>query len=194
MKRIIIPILIGLISFYQPIYAEDTLTAKVTTDLNVREQPDKNAKIVDVLKQGQVIEVSECEKSDWNKVSFDDYEGYVYNKYLVSNKDPEFDQIEEFDESEPAISIADFQYVGIFSWNGWQWTYYLMSQFPGQTSTPVEGRYVNENGFVCDSEGYVILASADLPPYTILQTPLGELGKVYDTGCPHGIIDIYTNW
>ena len=69
-----------------------------------------------------------------------------------------------------------------------------MSQFPGSTSTPVNGRYVNNQGFVCDSDGYIILASVDLSPYTIIDTPFGYKGKVYDTGCPSGILDVYTNW
>jgi len=66
--------------------------------------------------------------------------------------------------------------------------------FPGSTSTPVEERYVNDDGFVCDGDGYVILASVDLAPYTIVETPFGYIGKVYDTGCPSGVLDVYTNW
>ena len=54
--------------------------------------------------------------------------------------------------------------------------------------------WINDEGFVCDQEGYIILASVDLDPYTIVETPFGYMGKVYDTGCPHGILDVYTNW
>ena len=92
------------------------------------------------------------------------------------------------------ISITEFQYQGMIDWGGWTWTYYTLSMFPGQTSTPVEGRHVNSDGFVCDTDGYIILASVDLPPYTVVETPFGYRGKVYDTGCPHGILDVYSDW
>lgn len=97
-------------------------------------------------------------------------------------------------ESEAIYTIQEFQYLGVIEWNNWKWTYYLMSEFPGSTSTPVQGRHVNDKGFVCDNEGYIILASVDLEPYTIVDTPFGYKGKVYDTGCPSGILDVYTNW
>ena len=188
MKNIKILALMGVFCFSTLVSAKEI----VTTDLNVRQQPTKESKIIDVLKQGIEIETTSTNNPDWNKIVFEDYTGYVCNSFLATEEKTE--PVKQIDQPQEAISIADFQYVGIFSWNGWQWTYYLMSQFPGQTSTPVEGRYVNDRGLVCDKDGYVILASVDLPPYTVMETPLGQMGKVYDTGCPHGIIDIYTNW
>lgn len=44
-----------------------------------------------------------------------------------------------------------------------------------------------------DSDGYIILASSDMPFGTVHETSLGE-GKVYDSGCSEGVVDIYVNW
>lgn len=82
----------------------------------------------------------------------------------------------------------------MIEWGGWTWTYYTLTDFPGETSTPVGEKIINSQGYVCDKDGFVILASEELQPYTIIKTPFGYYGKVYDTGCPLGIIDVYTNW
>lgn len=135
------------------------------------------------------------ENSNWDRLECENYIGYVYNSYLINSQQDDYvkkDIVQQ--KSEKIFSKEEFLYSGIIDWGGWQWTYYLMSQFPGSTSTPVEGRYVNNEGFVCDKDGYIILASVDLSPYTLVQTPFGYTGKVYDTGCPHGILDVYTNW
>ena len=42
-------------------------------------------------------------------------------------------------------------------------------------------------------DGDICVASSDHPKGTVVQTSLGA-GKVYDTGCPSGTIDIYTDW
>lgn len=223
MKRnIISAIIMGVVLFSTPVYADYVIPARVVTDLNVRQYPNKDAKIVDVLPEGAFVAAMDSGNPDWNKVDFGDYVGYVYNAYLEAEDDPiplnarsasnmspttapqvlngESTPIEET-ETEPqeqkltrVIALDDFRYAGVLNWNGWNWTYYTMSMFPGSTSTPCPGRWVNDDGFVCDPEGYIILASADLPPYTVVETPFGYMGKVYDTGCPSGILDVYTNW
>lgn len=165
---------------------------EVTTQLNIRQQPNKNSKILDVLSQGEQIEADISSNPEWSKIKYKNLEGYVHNSYLkeVNNNNNNNNNI----ESEAIYTIQEFQYLGVIEWNNWKWTYYLMSEFPGSTSTPVQGRHVNDKGFVCDNEGYIILASVDLEPYTIVDTPFGYKGKVYDTGCPSGILDVYTNW
>lgn len=199
--NIISAIIMGVVLFSTPVLAAinetETISATVTTDLNVRQQPDKEAEIVDILPEGKQVEVSESSDPDWNKVELGEYDGYVYNAYLAAEGDAtaETETSEPIDTtSEKVYTKEEFMYQGVISWNGWNWTYYLMSMFPGSTSTPVEGRYVNSDGFVCDGDGYIILASVDLSPYTVVETPFGYTGKVYDTGCPSGVLDVYTNW
>lgn len=200
--NIISAALMGVVLFSIPVQAgTEIIVATVTTDLYVREQPDKNSDIIDVLPGGKEVEVSGSSKEDWNKIDFEDYSGYVYNAYLAADSTSIGEAETEEALKQPIDTKIDkiytqeeFIHSGVISWNGWNWTYYLMSMFPGSTSTPVEGRHVNDDGFVCDGDGYIILASVDLAPYTIVETPFGYIGKVYDTGCPSGVLDVYTNW
>lgn len=57
----------------------------------------------------------------------------------------------------------------------------------------IPGRHVNEEGFVCDEDGYICVASSTYSKGTVIETSRG-MGKVYDCGCAPGILDIYTNW
>ena len=57
----------------------------------------------------------------------------------------------------------------------------------------IPGRHVDSRGLVCDGDGYICVASSDYKKGTIVETSLGT-GKVYDSGCASGTIDIYTNW
>lgn len=199
--NIISAIFMGVVLFSTPAQAE-TIKSTVITDLNLRQYPSRYSKIITVLPEGTEVEALECSNPSWSKIEFEDYVGYVYNAYLS-----EFANKEASEEGTPSptsaptepkitriYSNSEFQWAGVINWNGWNWTYYLMSQFPGETSTPCPGRYVNSEGFVCDPDGYIILASADLAPYAVVETPFGYMGKVYDTGCGSGVLDVYTNW
>ena len=214
-RNIISATIMGVVLASTPVYADYVIPAKTITELNVRQYPSKDAAIIDTLPEGQYVAAMDSGNPDWNRVDFGGYTGYVYNAYLIATEEPILTNGTTEDEviSVPkaktvedsvasqeelkltrVIALDDFRYAGVVNWNGWNWTYYLMSMFPGSTSTPVEGRWVNDEGFVCDNEGYIILASADLAPYTVVETPFGYMGKVYDTGCPHGTLDVYTNW
>ena len=50
--------------------------------------------------------------------------------------------------------------------------------------------------YVCDGDGYIVLAAdlSMLPRYSIVDTPFGREGKVYDTGCAYGVLDVYVRW
>ena len=51
------------------------------------------------------------------------------------------------------------------------------------------------NGYVCDENDYICLASDFLPKGTVVSTPFGKAGKVYDCGCGDNItLDVYVNW
>lgn len=85
-------------------------------------------------------------------------------------------------------------WVGVVYFNGHRETYYSQRVLPG-TGLKIPGRHVASDGTVRDGSNYIVLA-ADLSEYSrgsIVQTSLGA-GKVYDTGCPKGTIDIYTDW
>lgn len=83
----------------------------------------------------------------------------------------------------------------VYDDNGTRYTWYSQNSLPGGGLTELNnnGRHVNDEGFVCDGDGYISVASSDHPIGTVVETPFGE-GKVYDTGCASGTIDIYTNY
>lgn len=81
---------------------------------------------------------------------------------------------------------------GVVYFNGHRETYYSQKVLPGG-GLNIPGRHVAEDGTIRDADGYICVASSDLPWGTLVETSLG-MGKVYDSGCASGTIDIYTNW
>jgi len=88
-----------------------------------------------------------------------------------------------------------FQNSGVISWGGYNWTYYSELVLPGD-GLNIPGRHTTEDGYVCDGDGYIVLAAdlSMLPRYSIVDTPFGREGKVYDTGCAYGVLDVYVRW
>ena len=73
-------------------------------------------------------------------------------------------------------------------------TWYSTNEGCGQTTAvPIPGKHVADDGTNRDEDGYICVASSDLPFYSLVMTSVGP-GKVYDTGCSRGIIDVYTTW
>ncbi len=81
---------------------------------------------------------------------------------------------------------------GVVYYNGHKETWYSQRVLPGG-GLNIPGRHVDENGLIRDGDGYICVASSDLPKGTLIETSLG-MGKVYDSGCASGTIDIYTDW
>ena len=90
-------------------------------------------------------------------------------------------------------SAAQFKTQGVIRWNGWKWTWYTERILPGE-GLKIPGRHTDAEGWVRDSDGYLCLASSTLSKGTIIDTPFGSQGKVYDCGCAVGTVDVYTNW
>ena len=92
-------------------------------------------------------------------------------------------------------SPDEFQNSGVISWGGYDWTYYSELILPGD-GLDIPGRHTTEDGYVCDGDGYVVLAAdlSMLPRYSVVDTPFGREGKVYDTGCAYGVLDVYVGW
>ena len=73
-------------------------------------------------------------------------------------------------------------------------TWYSTKETAGQaTAVDIPGKHVADDGTIRDEDGYICVASSDLKMYSIVMTSVGP-GKVYDTGCSSGTIDVYTNW
>lgn len=98
------------------------------------------------------------------------------------------------ENAEPAAiySASYFRQIGVIYWNGWRWTWYSERVLPG-TGLNIPGRHT-EGGYVLDGEGYICLASDALGYGTVVETPFGSYGKVYDCGCGYDTIDVYVSW
>lgn len=91
-------------------------------------------------------------------------------------------------------STSNFRRDGVVYSNGWRYTWYSQNVLPGG-GLKIPGRHVGEGNLVYDKNGYIVVAAnrSDLPYGATVETPFGT-GKVYDTGCAAGTIDIYTNF
>lgn len=81
---------------------------------------------------------------------------------------------------------------GVVYFNGHRETYYSQRVLPG-TGLNIPGRHVASDGTIRDIDNYICVASSDLAKGTLVLTSLG-MGKVYDSGCASGTIDLYTDW
>ena len=108
-----------------------------------------------------------------------DYEDVSYEHNWVTGEE----------ESEVTVSIDELMFMGVIYANGYRYTYYNESVLPGP-GLSIPGRH-HEDGMICDGDGYICVASSDLPWGTVVPTPLGRPGKVYDCGCASGTIDLY---
>lgn len=98
-----------------------------------------------------------------------------------------------YDYSDALYTPSDFQNMGIINWGGWCWTFYSQQAMPGE-GLIIPGRHVDYNGYVCDENDYICLASSSLDKGTVVDTPFGKMGKVYDCGCLNYILDVYVDW
>ena len=90
-------------------------------------------------------------------------------------------------------SANKFKNIGVVYWNGWKWTWYSQRVLHGE-GLRIPGRHVDDNGYVCDGNNYICLASSTLPYGTVINTPFGKQGKIYDTGCATDTIDVYVDF
>lgn len=116
------------------------------------------------------------------------------NDYSSENYDVNYNTYDNYN-SDAIYSSSEFQNTGVINWGGYEWTYYSELILPGE-GLDIPGRHTTEDGYVCDGDGYVVIA-ADLdmlPRYSVVDTPFGCTGKVYDTGCSYGTLDVYVGW
>ena len=115
----------------------------------------------------------------------------VMAKYEGCKEEEEY--IEPNYNSDVYYSPSEFQFQGVIWYNGLKWTYYSDYVLEG-SGLDIPGRHYDENNYICDSNGYIVLASCDYAKGTILNTPLGKQGKIYDYCPTSGIVDVYVHW
>ena len=81
--------------------------------------------------------------------------------------------------------------AGVVNWGEHRFTWYSQNVLPGG-GLDIPGRYVNDAGFVCDGDGYIV-ASTAYGHGTTGDSPWGAW-KSYDTGVSGNTVDLYTNW
>lgn len=98
--------------------------------------------------------------------------------------------------SEALYNITDLSHAGIINYNGYRFTWYTSNEWTGNPAYGrPEGTWLDENGCWRDPEGYLMLASDSLAPYSVVSTPFGVDGRIYDCGPgADDILDIYTAW
>ena len=114
-------------------------------------------------------------------------------KYVDYEDEEEEEYIEPNYNSDVYYSPSEFQFQGVIWYNGLKWTYYSDYVLEG-SGLDIPGRHYDENNYICDSNGYIVLASCDYAKGTILNTPLGKQGKIYDYCPTSGIVDVYVHW
>ena len=198
---------------------EESLVVYTTEYLNVRQKPSQEAKKINTLPPNTEVEVKEV-NDDWYSFDFEEC-AYFINAGYVTSDVPNEDEIIEIigldDDIEGnffrykksqkeiervietvAISSAlytpcQFQNLGVVYYGDYKWTWYSERVLPGG-GLKIPGRHNDENGYICDKDGYICLASSTLSKGTILNTPFGKQGKIYDCGCAVGIVDVYVGW
>lgn len=73
-------------------------------------------------------------------------------------------------------------------------TWYSTNEGAGKTTArDIPGKHVAKDGTIRDEDGFICVASSDHKFYSTVMTSVGP-GKVYDCGCSHGTVDVYTTW
>ncbi|MBO1901913.1 hypothetical protein J4H92_08120 [Leucobacter weissii] len=86
-------------------------------------------------------------------------------------------------------TLQQFMFSGVVEWQGYKFTYYSQQVLPGP-GLQIPGRHVNEDGYVSDEDGYIVLAGS-APKGTVFETPFGHPGKIYDRGTVGNHLDVY---
>ena len=89
-------------------------------------------------------------------------------------------------------TLQEFMNEGRVKWQDKEYTYYSIQEFPEQAvAAPggVPGKWF-DGGYMKDKDGYLVLAS-DKDFGTIVDTPFGAKGKVYDRGVSSNHYDVF---
>lgn len=125
----------------------------------------------------------------------DEYEVVEDTTYeSEEDTEDEYDSYEEESYTDWVYSPDYFKEAGRISWGDWSWTWYSERVLPGY-GLRIPGRYTDSLGYVRDGDGYLCLASDVLDKGTVVATPFGSYGKVYDCGCGNNYtMDVYVGW
>lgn len=151
-----------------------TKTAYTQRNVKCKALPSIKAKTVCKIKINKEIKYRNYNKK-WAITVYKGHIVFVQRKYLKASD----------------YTPAYFKRMGIIGYNGWRWTWYSQRVLPGG-GLRIPGRHVDERGYVCDGNNYICLASNNIGYGSVIDTPFGKKGKIYDSGCSG--VDVYTDW
>lgn len=166
---------------------EGTVTTQITTEVTTTKKVEETT---EKLTEATTEQVTEKPTEITTVESATTVEPTITAEYIEMTESIE---IEEAETSEALYSASEFMNMGVIHWNGWKWTYYSEAILPGY-GLNIPGRHNDDNGYICDENDYICLASSSLTMGTVIDTPFGNQGKIYDSGCAEDVIDVYVSW
>lgn len=175
-----------------------------TTAVHIRKGPSTDTDIITTIYiNTEVTKIGE--ENGWTKIKQEENIYYIKSDYLSLEKTeikPKVTSRGGTTERKSTTTIVNTTTTnnknkltkskGVNYFNGHKETYYSQKVLPGG-GLKIPGRHVASDGTIRDENNYICVASNDYKKGTIVETSLGT-GKVYDSGCASGTIDIYTNW
>lgn len=188
----------------------DTVYVNAAAGLNLREVPTIESERKTAYSKGTAIKRVGDSDLGWDIVEVDGEKYFMWDEYLTTEKPVNTSNTFNTVKAKVATkatensyntqqsnsgtySASDLRSMGVINWGGWRWTWYSQRVLPGG-GLNIPGRHVDGNGYVCDGNGYICLASGSLAKGTVVNTPFGKAGKVYDSGCAANTLDVYTNF
>lgn len=142
--------------------------------IKFKASPATSSKTLGKIKVNTEIKYRSYNKK-WAITVYNRQLGFVQKKYVKTAK----------------YTPAYFKRMGVIGYNGWRWTWYSQRVLPGG-GLRIPGRHVDRRGFVVDKDENICLASNNISYGSVIDTPFGKRGKIYDSGCSG--VDVYCDW
>lgn len=165
----------------------DSLTAEQYEEIK---QAQKKA---EEEQRQRIIDMYEETVSEVQPIPEEPEENYISEPEVIEEPIVEEEPEETIENTNTYYAPGDFKILGVLYFNGYKWTWYSERVLPGGGLT-IPGRHLDEQGYVCDENNYICLASMNFEYGTVLNTPLGKQGKIYDYCETNGVVDVYVGW
>lgn len=152
-----------------------------TKKVALRAEP--KGKIIYTVKRG--TKVKQIKAGKWCKVKYKGKNLYIKRKNLTSYK-----------PLKAKYSGSYFKRAGVIHWKGMKYTWYSARILPDpHNRLGIKGKHIDEQGFICDKDNFIVLGSSVSNRGKIVKTPFGKWGKVYDAGYVGAYwFDCYVAW
>lgn len=153
---------------------------------------EQKAKVAQAARLSEQIREEAAEdEDDWDEEEEDEEEAEDdWDEEVVEHVGSDWDISYHYDEW---YSADELRFLGVIYAGDFRWTWYSQNVLPGG-GLQIPGRHVDENGYICDENDRICLASSDLEWGTIVTTPFGKEGCIYDCGCASGTLDVYVDF